>query len=147
MLPTSPLAGSRAYQRLDDTWRIPPFKAEDAWRAWAVGVDDVGPFHLLNGMIPVSEKLQWKKFKSLMKVIEGHVTQVNENWKDPALTDGQARALYSQVRADIEIEGDKHKRRHDQLQWTTVLKNYEKRRAHNNKRARQNPPLEATLSL
>ncbi|KAG5181562.1 hypothetical protein JKP88DRAFT_246130, partial [Tribonema minus] len=146
-LSTSPSSGpgSLSYQRPSDTWTIPPFKAEDAWRAWVVGVDDIGPFHLLNGMIPAPEKLNWKKFTSLMKIIEGHVAQRHENWtlKDPTMTDAQARALYSDVRADIEIEGQRHKRRHDQLKWTTVLKNYETKRAADNKRARLNPPLEA----
>lgn len=144
LLPTS-ASSSTGYQRPDDTWRIPPFKAEDAWRAWAIGVDGVGPFHKLDGMIPAAEKPQWKKFKSLMRIIEGHVSQRNGAWKDPALTDGQARALYGEVRADVEIEGQTHKRRHDQLKWTTVLKNYEKRRAENNKRARQTPPLAAEV--
>eukprot|EP00611_Tribonema_gayanum_P002677 TRINITY_DN1201_c0_g1_i3.p1 TRINITY_DN1201_c0_g1~~TRINITY_DN1201_c0_g1_i3.p1 ORF type:complete len:378 (-),score=33.71 TRINITY_DN1201_c0_g1_i3:50-1183(-) len=127
-----------SYQRPSDTWAIPQFKAQDAWRAWVVGVDEVGPFHLLSGMIPAAQKFSWKKFKTFMKIIEGHVTQKHENWKVATLTDSQATALYCDVRAEIEIEGKKHKRRHDQLKWTTVLKNYEKRRAENNKRARHN---------
>jgi len=125
------------YVRPAADWVIPPFKAVDARRAWTVGVDTLGPFKDLSAMVPASQKAAWKKFKSLMKIIEGHIANVDLHWAVIVTSDTEARAAYAEVAEVVEVEGSSHKRRHEQLKWTTVLKNYEARRAQQNKRARQ----------
>jgi hypothetical protein len=45
--------------------------------------------------------------------------------------------LYALAKGEVELEGRTHKRRHNQIVWKTVLKNFENARAERNKRQRQ----------
>ncbi|KAG5185906.1 hypothetical protein JKP88DRAFT_310845 [Tribonema minus] len=122
--------------RVPPDWKLPAFKAADAWRAWAVGVDKYGPYRSLQG-IPQSEKRSWKRYKGFMAIVEKCITSAQGAAVDwSTMTDSKAQELYAAARGEIEVDGASHKRRHDQLKWNTVLKNYESARAQRNKLAR-----------
>jgi hypothetical protein len=128
-----------------DDWELPPFGVLPGWLAWAVGTGERGGPYRLISTVPQSQKAKWKKFKSLMAIIESHVkshlrsTQGDEEGEEgeaavtidwSTLTHARAQELYTAVHDSINTESKRAgKRRHDQLKWNTVLKNYETMRA------------------
>jgi hypothetical protein len=78
----------------------------------------------------------WEKYKSFMAIIEKCIRRKEIDIQWATLTGSAAAELYAQVKGEVELEGRSHKRRHAQLKWTTVLKNFEAERSAQNKRRR-----------
>ena len=133
-------AHNLAHAPLPAEWVLPGFSAVEAWLAWVVGGDGHGPYRDLQG-IPDAQHGIFKAYKRFTAIIERCIiakTHTDIDWS--TLDENTALDLYAQVKGDIEQEGPRHRRRHGQLKWNTVLKNFEKARADRNKRARLDEP-------
>ena len=107
---------------LSSSFTIPSMKVEFAWIRWVVGCDNLGPWMFIRTCdVPTISKRQWKKYKFLMEYIMKSVRE-RSLWVDNCNAE-QARSMYRQVKACVQVEGRKHRRRHAQLTWSTVAKN------------------------
>ncbi|CAM9443107.1 unnamed protein product [Chrysoparadoxa australica] len=113
---------------LPESFFIPSMTTPHAWVTWMCGSDDTGnvPWRKFSSHdIPGGVKRAWNSFSFIMGEIESFVKQAEELWKDDPTIE-EAKKMYEGVRSQVEVEGQRHKRRNKQLAWRTVCNNYKK---------------------
>jgi hypothetical protein len=103
--------------------RIPQWTVEDAWVAWVVG-NRMPWCRRRKTDLPQNQRSRFRKLSALMGRLVRHARQQQIDLEN--LSVRTARSLYrTHLKHCVRVPGRQHARRHDQLAFTTVLKNLE----------------------